>query len=589
MAEAGSTTGLPGERDSLFSVIFSHRTGPLDIDQPTPAIAHLVSIGGLEGMPYPFKTDYIALSSLHSWTYTTLPPNSPTVHDAFEHVGNSKDMLRASVTDTELKELSAQGEFGKIFANRLHDGYSLTRYRTQTGEMTSAFYRGPLTPTIVPCSIRPDWGDPSTHSTNRQIFDRQVGMMDISYSTAWQLGKTMALADRSFTVALARVRRQIQETGVEEERKDEMKDKTPFQTKMATVQSLASTVKVLESLPQGDALLKSDVSNRWNSNAPPQLNLSFQSPGQDEEKQDELQGYLNKAADKISGTASDASVPFDEFNTPYSTDWMVVLKWIMDRKYLAGIPHHYMISDPSHLPQETIRFFTIDQNWTDALIDGALSLANHLDREDDKVRRALQHGIKRYLDTTSQGLSQKPPIPQHGFLLRSELVTKFPDMVVTTDPCDPKKPTLIRHELLDTNIMLCLLNQLPSKDTLKSITLGQPPHLQSFSIASDLTSDRLKINLAGVYTGAIKDQPTPDKLTKNLPGDALEWKKGDVPTVDKPTVFIWGDETSNKRFLLPNTFAALAHAKVQACMNTDGVTGYAETEPRRQPGGLSTH
>ncbi|OCL06353.1 hypothetical protein AOQ84DRAFT_321546, partial [Glonium stellatum] len=584
MAEAGSTTGLLGERDSLFSVVISHRTGPLKVEQPTPVIAHLVSIEGLEGMPYPFKTEYIALSSLHSWTYTSLPPNSMTVHHAFHVVGNSKALLRAPVTEDKLKALREQGKAGENVANRLVDGYSLARYRTQAGDLTAAFYRGPLTPTNVPYPLRSDWGDPSTHSTDRQIFDRQVGMMDISYSAAWQLGKTLALADRSFTVALARVRKQIQDAGVEEKKKDEMQKNTLFQTKIATVKSLVKTMKVLETLPHSDALLQSDVANRWQSQAPPRLDISFQALGEDEKKK--LQDQLNRAAEKVSGTTDNPSVPYDEFNTPYSTDWMAVLKWILDRMYLAGIPPHYWISDPSHLPQETIRFFAIDRNWTDALIDGALSLANHLERSDDRVRRAIQHAIRQYLDTPSKGLKQKPPVPQFGFLLRSELVTKFPDMVITTDPVssskpedDQQKPILIRHELLDTNVMLCLFDRPPDGQSFKSVTLGQPPHQQSFSIGSELNSTRLKIDIKGVYTGEVKDQPKGNDRTRGLPSDDLEWTKDETPTADRPPIFFWGSDDSDMRFMLTHNFANLLHGKVREGMNKDGAVKYAEPDP----------
>ena len=41
------------------------------------------------------------------------------------------------------------------------------------------------------------------------IFDRELGLMDISCSAAWQLGRTMAIADQAFTSYLYRMRTQI--------------------------------------------------------------------------------------------------------------------------------------------------------------------------------------------------------------------------------------------------------------------------------------------------------------------------------------------------------------------------------------------
>jgi hypothetical protein len=63
---------------------------------------------------------------------------------------------------------------------------------------------------------------------------------------------------------------------------------------------------------------------------------------------------------------------------------MLVLRWIYDRLSLASVPSHYLITDASHVPPESLRFFKVDPNWTDALLDGAFSLANDIDRDDDK-------------------------------------------------------------------------------------------------------------------------------------------------------------------------------------------------------------
>lgn len=154
MVEAGATVDQPGECESMLSVMLSHRTGPLNIEQPIPLIAHLVSIEGLEGMAYPFKADYIILSSLHSWTYSSLPPSSITDRHAFQTVENNRSLLRTPVTKQVLDALEAQGKPGKNIADRLWEGYSLAKNCTQTGDMTTALYRGPLTPSIVPYPLQ---------------------------------------------------------------------------------------------------------------------------------------------------------------------------------------------------------------------------------------------------------------------------------------------------------------------------------------------------------------------------------------------------------------------------------------------------
>jgi hypothetical protein len=71
---------------------------------------------------------------------------------------------------------------------------------------------------------------------------------------------------------------------------------------------------------------------------------------------------------------------YNGFNNPVNSDWAVILNWITGKLYLDGIPAQYLIVDPSHLPMERLRFFHIDPNWLDCLIDGALSACNHADR-----------------------------------------------------------------------------------------------------------------------------------------------------------------------------------------------------------------
>lgn len=478
-------------------------------------------------------------------------------------------------------------------ASRLENGYSLARYRLQIGEQTVSFFRGPLVPTSVEYPLQPGWDLPSTHGTNRQIFDRQVGIMDLSYSSAWQLGRTLALADRSFTVALARVRRQIQEAGVQVAKKEEMEKKTLFRTKLSAVKSLAASMNLLERLPASDTLLTSDVSNRWQAKTVRRVDVTFSAMGEDgsESQKEKLQRQLNKAAEEVSGSLQDADAPYDEFNTPSSTDWMAVLKWVLDRMYLAGIPANYLISGPSHLPLETVRFFEVDRNWTGSLIDGALSLVNHLERSDDMVRKAMQHALKRYLTTESKGLGRPRPVPLYGFLLRSELVTAFPDMVVKTEPTPPaSQPVLIRHELLDTNVMLCLFDRPPTKGSFELITLSQPPHQPCFSVASVLTNQEIDITLKSVYSGAIKDQPRGDDRVNDLKDGQAAWQREETPTDAKPVVFLWDvDDQTRKppygnepalRFLNANSFATWAHGKVVAGMKgSDGQSRYTEAQP----------
>lgn len=57
------------------------------------------------------------------------------------------------------------------------------------------------------------------------------------------------------------------------------------------------------------------------------------------------------------------------------------LSWLSRRRVLEGIPFQYLVPTEDSLPPETIRFFHIDRNWLDSLIDGCLSVALTTSRE----------------------------------------------------------------------------------------------------------------------------------------------------------------------------------------------------------------
>ena len=50
-----------------------------------------------------------------------------------------------------------------------------------------------------------------------------------------------------------------------------------------------------------------------------------------------------------------------------------VLEWLGRLRMLIGVPFEYLVPDDGCCRPETIRFFYIDRNWTDAAVDGAIA------------------------------------------------------------------------------------------------------------------------------------------------------------------------------------------------------------------------
>lgn len=63
-------------------------------------------------------------------------------------------------------------------------------------------------------------------------------------------------------------------------------------------------------------------------------------------------------------------------------------------------------------------------------MDGALSLANHLEPDDDSIKKEVKRQANRYLaNTLGEGTqAQEPCLPRWGFIIRSAVVSAFPDL-----------------------------------------------------------------------------------------------------------------------------------------------------------------
>ncbi|KAI9648826.1 hypothetical protein NHQ30_003467 [Ciborinia camelliae] len=532
------------EEIGIFSIVVGNRSGILDNLANTSVSVHLVSIEAIQTLAFPINTTYVALPSLYSWNYTVQPPGMLNIHEGFTNLGNTLNVLRPP--DSIIDQFKPDPGVPERLAKRLEDGYSMVKYRTQTGEETVALYHGPLTPTVV----KPwDDGDEdkyfrisSNSGVDLQILDKQLGIMDITYSSAWQLGKTLALGDQAFAAALNRLRTAIHVAAMKEAKVATVKETCSyaFRSRTDVLGSLSGMAKHLDDIHLADS---QDTDNfaaggplrRWHRRQLRKAeipSLSFSSPAIEEK-------YLNNAihAAKSLGRAKNGEI-YDETNDPVSVDWMAVLAWVVDRMFLVGVPAHYFIPDPSHLEPESLRFFHIDPNWIDALIDGALSLGNHMG--DDKDRAAIKHALNAYITEKAPLQNNPPQIPAYGFLLRSDLVSMFPDLKVTTLPDDPIHPPerapLLRHEIIADGVMLAFTDNQPGTDSWDGLMFTQPPHQQRFAVASELeptTSEKeSNVDILRQYTVDRNLDPDRHKILEVI----------EVKPEDSDNLFIWGSK-----------------------------------------------
>jgi hypothetical protein len=206
--KAGDSSG-----DGTFSSVIGNR-------MPTPntqCTAHIVSLEGM-GAYLPAGDDYtpaainlqngtpanlIRLVSLGSWTFTSVDPT-----ESFEGY-----LLNASIGPLQRTFTGATGgpsDPSTVVNGAFAMGYTALNHQTRQGDQTVSWYRGPLVPFQPPSTIFIPPPDANSDLPATQIntadelvrYDPGTGMMDLSYAAAWELGRLLALQNKSFSVAL---------------------------------------------------------------------------------------------------------------------------------------------------------------------------------------------------------------------------------------------------------------------------------------------------------------------------------------------------------------------------------------------------
>ena len=184
-------------------------------------------------------------------------------------------------------------------------------------------------------------------------------------------------------------------------------------------------------------------------------------------------------------------------------------------RLLEGVPFGYLVADAELLPPETIRFFYLDRNSTDALVQGALSVGTV--NSADRAQLAELHAVVRNEVDVAERLvrmkdSDAPKVdakgrpigaggPISGFALRSRLVSGWPAMHVraySTDtlPDDetvpdmdtnPDRIRLLRMERLAPAVLFVLFDGVP-----QVVHLEEPRSGIQFGVRLDAVADKTK-------------------------------------------------------------------------------------------------
>jgi hypothetical protein len=160
-------------------------------------------------------------------------------------------------------------------------------------------------------------------------------------------------------------------------------------------------------------------------------------------------------------------------------------------RILEGVPFEYLVPDEELLPEESIRFFYLDRNWTDSLVQGLLSVGatTTRDRIDvaarwPAVRDAVdeaEHDARAAL--TGAGSVRGDAETLTGFLVRSRAISGWPGVQVRAyrrtsaeqagDPLSGlEEMRLLRLERLSPAVLLALIDGIPTQVHLEEPRAG---------------------------------------------------------------------------------------------------------------------
>jgi len=407
-----------------FSVLVGNRFPP-----PGTNSIYLVSLEGWNDLfamavDQPQPASRVRLITLGSWSFV----NDPNGHDTF---GGLMQQLKKNAA---VFGITLPGTSGHAHVDgALKGGYVPLDYKPLQSTPTMAWYRGPLMPFPRQRLNRPAF----ERADAALIFDDKNGMFDVSYASAWELGRLLALSSPAFAKGLHLFVERSQNAA-------------EFAKEIETfLEQHRSSFKDPSSLPPSPAKEKIAIA-------------------------DEL------------------------------------VEWIARLALLYPVPFQYLVPHTSLLPPESMRFFHLDDNWVNALIDGALSIAVRTPDQRLSSRADLQSVLSRIVYQYRLRLQGQQPewnpsekymdTPKSGFLLRSSVVSGWPGVevtAITSAAPDPNLPQILRFDQISEGVLFCL-----ARGSLEKVTFREPREGITFGVSSD---GKVKASRSGRILDVRKD------------------------------------------------------------------------------------
>jgi IPT/TIG domain len=471
------------EGELLVSVLLSNRL-PVTLDAQTPQryFAHLVSLEGFAGFlgpnatPIPTKPNStelmdVQLVSLFNWTFVSQPQTGLGFEELVQGLIRSEQSQSTVPTQQGALSLPVppNSNLPATVQNRLQEGYVALQFISGSGDDSFAWYRGPFTATVP--QLLPAIGNPATpisqasNADELMIYLAEQGLFDLSYAAAWNIGRSLALADAVFAQKVSQYRLSVNNSI------------TTLSQKMAMPlhagESDPANVLAADSSRRRFAqMMGAGLGRQWTA----ALDGARQSKPPALARVPRRAKLQRRSALQSSALLGQSAVPAAVSENVNDTITSVAA-WLANLSLLYPVPFSYLVPDQRMLPVESIRFFYLDQNWIEALTAGALSIAIH-SSSDVAVQAAMLPYLNHAVAQQQRALSQTRPdaLPAAGanganitgMLIRSQLVSGWPKLVISAT-LGGAPVNIIRNDCPADNVRLCLFAGVPD-----TVTLAEP-------------------------------------------------------------------------------------------------------------------
>lgn len=334
----------------------------------------------------------------------------------------------------EADTLKIRSDKAKDSLSLLQRGYTAHNHFLRDGGVTVSLYHGPFLPWDAPVYE----AKYEIFTDARLIYQPELGMFDVSMSTAANLGRMLGLQDKIFAKRLLAFR--AENRLVAEERYYHRKILNgvygiEWKTECTEEQSYKKSLKkdVTELL---ERLLE-----RQQEEFSSGIKTEVENDGNKQEAGEEKSSFIKEKGthlheDYYSFLDMEMDIPEE------------ITNFLARLSLLYQVPFSYLVPDERMLPEDSIRFFRIDVNWLNALLDGAMSLGRCFEEDyvqdtelietilsrvyekrsairpllQRKSRQEQDFHVKKCLEDMKNSVNG---MVNTGFLLRSELVRGF--------------------------------------------------------------------------------------------------------------------------------------------------------------------